>query len=223
VKDRRSLSIVALFVLSILWLSAGPRLLPAAPALSLCDKDAEPLEGDREMDSVISIFEKAYRQRDIVVYAALLHEEFRFEFIGVAPDGSGRLTGKCWLGKHRDVTSTQAMFGDPRVVSIEMDLERIDPNWHPGLDLETGLAGFSAVFIPMLEVTLESEGRTRVLACPSNTYLDIVIVADARHPDGWGIISIREITASDLPEEGSAPVQISGWSSIKAEFDPAAP
>jgi hypothetical protein len=111
----------------------GPadRLLQASsPAIQLIDppryldEASNPPPRSTPEELFANYFEQVYVRRDSVLYAAMLDRRFEFAFLPWDVDSLGMDT---WT-KRFDLRSTGAMFRDPRVVGITLNIQ-IDANY----------------------------------------------------------------------------------------------
>jgi hypothetical protein len=110
-------------------------LIVLAGVIALCgcgndDDDENPMEpGPSEparstpTELLTEYFEKAYTQQDSTLYARMLDEAFTFQFLQADADSLRDLLGNDnFWGKSTDVASTKAMFRNPDVISITLNI-----------------------------------------------------------------------------------------------------
>jgi|GEM_PF-1377173 len=168
-----------------------------------------------EPDMAIDLLEYAYGHLNPGLYGSLLHSDFRYEFTPEDADSAGLPPDEPWWGKVPDVQSTQALFEDPRLISLSLDLERVSP-WARHVDSVTGLEGRLAQFEPYIMVTIALDPEP-VIFLIYDSVLDISLVPVGHgEPADWGVLFIKEST--DLSSGGSALTEPFTWGKLKIMY-----
>lgn len=217
--------VVLIVILTLVLILLGSALVPAQIAI---EPRLSKLYERHSPDAVLKYMEFGYSNEKIVMCQRVLHDQFLFEFTPEVAESLGLPPDQPWWGKTNDVASTCKMFDDAAVVSVTMELTRTG-EWFACHDSYTGLDGMCCRLEPDIRVVIDPGGSEVFTLWVSNSWLDVVVVADPAHQGLWKILRIEEIekvpttvlgvNPARLPSgESEVGTEATTWGEIKAMF-----
>lgn len=149
-------------------------------------------------DNLVYSYAIAHERRDIVMYKALLHDSFIYEY------GPGYLSTmdsppeQAWFGKAEAIQLTINLFAEPCIEDFELDLLPVN-GWTPCEKVpmrsrysHSGLGALQITLDPVIYITLEEQCSDRRVLEVNHTWFHVTVVPDPQCPGLWVILQIME-------------------------------